>query len=765
MRRATAEFVVNDYVRYDQQSPDITALADGGFVVVFQSAGRGPYGFPDIYAQRFDAQANPIGGEFQVNETTGQSRTLPHVSARDDGGFIVSWDSASNGDISWDVNARAFSADGTPLGHEFLVNTDTNNAQQYNSVVALAGDAFAIAYHNDDDLSSRVAYFSGLGAVPDQGSALGHYFTGERNRYFTATARLHNGGYVSVTDFNPVHQSSSGQERDIFANIFNADGQLQTSFTANARAFATQTAADVAVLNDGNIVITWESDGQDGDLNGIYGREFSTTGQPLGNEFLINTTTAGSQDFPSVTATADGGFFVAWSGDHDAESEGIFGQRYDSEGQRVGGEFLINEFQNGLQFEPQVTSLENGAIVVTWTSQGNDGPFVLGEGYGYGIAATLFKPELYGTGHDDVIRDTIGANWINGQAGNDALYGGAGRDHLFGNSGDDRLFGGTGNDILNGGAGHDHLAGGAGIDTASYAGAGTAVLASLINAAANAGAAAGDSYVSIENLLGSAHGDKLVGDGGANRIDGAGGNDHLFGGGGADVLVGGAGKDTINGGAGKDQLFGQAGADRLVGAFGHDVLVGGAGGDVLDGGAGRDAASYGDAGARVTASLANAAINTGFAAGDIFVHIENLIGSRFGDRLIGDNGANVLVGNAGNDHLRGLAGADRLEGGAGADVLDGGTGRDRLIGGGGADTFVFHAHGGHDRITDFSLAQNDQLQIASALAGAGTTAADLAAAASVTSAGVEMSFADGTTILLDELASTDGLVDHILIAG
>ena len=140
MRRATAEFVVNDYVRYDQQSPDIAALADGGFVVVFQSSGRGPYGFPDIYAQRFDAQANPIGGEFMVNETTGQSRVLPHVSARDDGGFIVSWDSVSNGDISVDVNARAFSADGTPLGHEFLVNTDTNDAQQYNSVVALAGD-------------------------------------------------------------------------------------------------------------------------------------------------------------------------------------------------------------------------------------------------------------------------------------------------------------------------------------------------------------------------------------------------------------------------------------------------------------------------------------------------------------------------------------------------------------------------------------------------------------------------------------------------
>ena len=337
--------------------------------------------------------------------------------------------------------------------------------------------------------------------MPDQGSALGTYFT-DVGRNWTATARLNDGGYVSVTDFTPAPSTIYAGEREIFTHIYDANGQLQTSFIANSTTFLTQKAADVAVLNNGDIIITWESDGQDGDLNGIYGRRFSATGQPLGNEFLINTTTAGSQDFPSVTATADGGFFVVWSGDHDAEFEGIFGQRYDSAGHTVGGQILINEFQNGLQFEPQVASLENGAIAVTWTSQGNDGPFVLGEGFDYGIAATLFKPELYGTGHADIIRDSVGANWINGQNGNDKL---------IGLGGDDTLIGGAGNDTLLGGAGNDKLLGGVGYDT----------------------------------LNGGAGNDRLLGGAGPDHLNGGAGNDTLIGGGGPDHLDGGNGFDQI----------------------------------------------------------------------------------------------------------------------------------------------------------------------------------------------------------------------------
>jgi Ca2+-binding RTX toxin-like protein len=82
------------------------------------------------------------------------------------------------------------------------------------------------------------------------------------------------------------------------------------------------------------------------------------------------------------------------------------------------------------------------------------------------------------------------------------------------------------------------------------------------------------------------------------------------------------------------------------------------GGDPLVGGAGSDGVSYAVAGAGVTASLANAASNTGDATGDSYSSIENLRGTRYADTLTGDAGDNVLTGGGGLDTLTGAAGSD-----------------------------------------------------------------------------------------------------------
>lgn len=268
------------------------------------------------------------------------------------------------------------------------------------------------------------------------------------------------------------------------------------------------------------------------------------------------------------------------------------------------------------------------------------------------------------TSGDDILTGTAGIDSIDGLAGNDTISGLAGNDTLKG---------GAGNDILDGGAGADKLDGGTGTDTASYASAKTGVTVSLINPAINTGDAKGDTFVSIEQLTGSSFADKLYGNGSTN------------------VLTGGAGNDVLDGGAGADKL---------------------------DGGAGTDTASYASATAGVTASLANAAINTGDAKGDTYVSIEQLTGSNYADKLYGNAGANLLSGGAGNDILDGGAGNDVLDGGAGNDVLYGGAGADDLTGGAGADTFTFKALAdttvavsGRDTIFDFSGTGGDRIDL------------------------------------------------------
>ncbi len=120
----------------------------------------------------------------------------------------------------------------------------------------------------------------------------------------------------------------------------------------------------------------------------------------------------------------------------------------------------------------------------------------------------------------------------------------------------ENVTGGSGNDLLVGNGAANVLDGGAGgLGTASYVQSDAAVTLNLLTNALLGGHAAGDSFVSIENLTGSSFADTLTGDDGANVIRGGAGND---------LVKGGSGADTITGGTGNDLLFGQAGVDSFI---------------------------------------------------------------------------------------------------------------------------------------------------------------------------------------------------------
>ncbi|MDQ0320133.1 serralysin [Pararhizobium capsulatum DSM 1112] len=205
---------------------------------------------------------------------------------------------------------------------------------------------------------------------------------------------------------------------------------------------------------------------------------------------------------------------------------------------------------------------------------------------------------LLGNGGNDTLNGGTGADKLNGGSGTDTatyssatgslvadlatpsknageakgdtyssienLYGTHYSDTLSGNASANSLGGNDGNDFLNGRGGADALSGGGGTDTASYADATAAVLASLTASSSNTGEASGDTYSSIENLLGSKYSDTLSGNGGANTLSGGAANDKLFGESGNDILNGDSGNDTLTGGLGADKLYGGSGADTFV---------------------------------------------------------------------------------------------------------------------------------------------------------------------------------------------------------
>ncbi|MDT8857670.1 calcium-binding protein [Paracoccaceae bacterium Fryx2] len=187
----------------------------------------------------------------------------------------------------------------------------------------------------------------------------------------------------------------------------------------------------------------------------------------------------------------------------------------------------------------------------------------------------------------------------------------------------------------------------------------------------------------------------------------------------------GPGNYLLAGLSGNDDLYASGGNDLLLGGSGNDYLEGGYGRDTLNGGEGTDGVgfySYDGTAPNVKVNLGKTGPqNTGMGI-DVLISIENAFSGAGNDRLTGSSVANRLSGNGGNDILSGLGGDDSLRGGtgndkllggAGADRLDGGTGYDTLTGGAGADDFMFFDRYrefenvfGHDRITDFSVAED-----------------------------------------------------------
>jgi hypothetical protein len=145
--------------------------------------------------------------------------------------------------------------------------------------------------------------------------------------------------------------------------------------------------------------------------------------------------------------------------------------------------------------------------------------------------------EIIGTpGEDDLSSSTEGDE-ILGLGGNDVLAANAANITLDGGTGDDQLFSFVGDATLIGGPGNDSLFGLGTNETASYANDPAGVTVDLSAGEATDGYGDTDFLFGIENVIGSAYDDILIGDDCANVLQGGAGNDTLTGGGGADVFL------------------------------------------------------------------------------------------------------------------------------------------------------------------------------------------------------------------------------------
>jgi len=423
----------------------VTSLAGGGYVVVWESENQdGQLG--GIYSQRYDAAGSAVGTETRVNSYTLFDQSKPVVAALADGGYVVSWVSYIDPPTGsgWSVSAQRYDASGASLGAETIVASTSRPSSA--NVTSLSTGGYAVTWQSYDPVGSAWSIF--VTRYDAAGVAVGsetkvNVTAANFQVVPTATAALPDGGYMVVW---PSY-GQDGSEWGVYAQRYSSSGATIGAETLINTGTATdQYDPAIAVLSGGGYVVVWRSYLQDGSDNGIYAQRFDASGQPLGSEFRVNTTVAGEQIEPAITALADGGFVMTWmSISQDGSGWGIYAQRYDAGGAPVGGETRINTTTADNQESPSVTGLPDGGYVVTWMSNGQDGS-------GSGIYAQRFDAfgntlQLAGDAADDTVQWS-GSTPVRlvGGAGNDTLSGGSAADYLDGGSGSDSMAGNSGDD-------------------------------------------------------------------------------------------------------------------------------------------------------------------------------------------------------------------------------------------------------------------------------------------------------------------------------
>ncbi|MBW4467302.1 MAG: hypothetical protein KME07_17895 [Pegethrix bostrychoides GSE-TBD4-15B] len=490
--------------------------------------------------------------------------------------------------------------------------------------------------------------------------------------------------------------SANSSRRDLRVNTF-VSGRQQNP--------------DIAVGSLDSFVITWQSERQDGDGFGIFGRTYSLSGAPVASEFQVNSTTQGDQTAAAVAADGNGNFVVTWASDQ-ANGRGLYAQLFQSDGQRIGSEFRVNSSSSNSfqqQSNPDVARDALGNFVVVYESRGINNDSFGQDTSGTGIFGRRFNSTGASIGSEFRVNTITDRNqtepaiamnglgefvvtWVGPSLGGNSIFG--------------QRYSNTGQPI--------------GIEFQANSQTGGSQTSPAV--------AIADSGEFVVVWQGT-DGDDDDGSGiYAQRYD-ANGNPR-----GGEILV----NDTTRGDQVTPSVAIDSGGDFTVVWSGEqnnrDTVIYG---QRFFANGNRDGSEFevNDSGSddqinpavvlSPTSDFVVAWENQDGSNSDILARTnvfkrrirgtngdDNLTGGDQGDQILGRGGMDRLQGLGGNDVLNGGNGADRLEGGDGndvlqggnnADTLEGGDGNDTLTGGGGADTFVLKSKQGSTLINDFEV--------------------------------------------------------------
>jgi Dockerin type I domain len=386
------EFGVNTFTSGSQQPPALAVDSDGDFVVAWESSDGSGFG---VYARRYDESlqtAGPVVSDVLVrNNPVSPGERLVHTTSQAAVRFSEDMSVAGGTTGANSATNRAnyrLSRNGVDVSSQIIGVSFGLVAGKYQATLTL----FPVLGDGDYVLTVRQTLRNLAGNILDgnfngnpgtdctlafsirQPVNVGPEFrvntTTIRDQLRPAAAMDAPGNFVVAWQADDAASVGSGD--DIFAQRYTAAGATSGGqFLVNTGITSHQRFPSAALDADGDLVVVWQSSGQDGSGYGVYARRYAAAGAARGEEFRVNATTSGNQGQPAVAMTPGGDFVVVWESGSPTNHD-VIARRYNAAGEPLGGEFRVNTTLAGNQFEPAVAVDSNGGFVVAWASGTQD---------------------------------------------------------------------------------------------------------------------------------------------------------------------------------------------------------------------------------------------------------------------------------------------------------------------------------------------------------------------------------------------------------
>ena len=359
------DFLCNDDTASgcSQRAPKLGVDAAGNFAVSWYEFRDGD---ADAWFQRLDSAGSKIGvnGRLNTDITMGWQGD-PSSAMGPDGRFLFCWEDRRDIGNS-DLFVQRFDAAGARLGDNFRVSDSAAPGDQSMSGAWIAPGGVALLAWDDRRFGITGDIFAQFlnpdGSPMDTNFRVNDDPVGDANQYEPAVSGDSSGRFVVA--WMDGRGQGGPDDWNVFCQRFNSQGQRLGANIQVTTDTGIQWYPDVSCGASGVFVVTWD-DGRNGNWD-VYGQRYDANGNPVGGNFKVNDDAGSTDQYSSAVAVNKyGEFIVVWTDDRGGEDD-VYARRYDVNGNPLGSSFRLSDVGTGAQSDPSIEARPDGGYWTAW---------------------------------------------------------------------------------------------------------------------------------------------------------------------------------------------------------------------------------------------------------------------------------------------------------------------------------------------------------------------------------------------------------------